>query len=92
MPLAKNLNWKQAVSNIGKIDLAISVTAVDMRGNPTSMIFEGITESTMSQGFARYNQGALIQNAFPFLTLDQREFLMTGMTPEAWDQGMGGDE
>lgn len=29
-------------------------------------------------------QDALIQNAFGFLNTDQREFLMTGMTPEEW--------
>jgi hypothetical protein len=26
-----------------------------------------------------YNNGALIQNAFPFLNATEREFLMTGM-------------
>ena len=32
-----------------------------------------------------YNNGALIQNAFPHLTPDQREFYMTGITSEEWD-------
>lgn len=31
---------------------------------------------------------ALIQNEFPFLTADQREFLITGVTPEEWDDAM----
>lgn len=27
-----------------------------------------------------------IQDAFPFLNADQREFIKTGLTPEAWDK------
>ena len=32
-----------------------------------------------------WENGALIQNAFPHLSADDREFLMTGMTPGEWD-------
>ncbi len=32
-----------------------------------------------------YNEGELIQNAMPHLTADQREFIMTGITPEEWN-------
>lgn len=28
---------------------------------------------------------ALVQNVFPHLSADDREFLITGMTPEEWD-------
>lgn len=34
----------------------------------------------------------LIQNAFPELTADQREFLMTGITPEEWNAAFGEEE
>lgn len=30
--------------------------------------------------------GELIQNAFPELTPDQREFIMTGITPAEWGE------
>ncbi len=30
--------------------------------------------------------GELIQNAMPSLSADDREFLMTGATPEEWDE------
>tara|TARA_Y100000034_G_C6571462_1_gene247693 strand:+ start:311 stop:505 length:195 start_codon:yes stop_codon:yes gene_type:complete len=30
--------------------------------------------------------GTLIQNAMPSLSADDREFLMTGATPEEWDE------
>ena len=34
----------------------------------------------------------LIQEAFPELSDDAREFIKTGITPEEWDKYMGGDE
>lgn len=33
-----------------------------------------------------WKNGALIQNAFPTLDCDAREFIMTGITPEHWDE------
>jgi hypothetical protein len=34
---------------------------------------------------AAYNSGALIQVAFPDLTADQREFILTGITKDEWN-------
>jgi len=34
---------------------------------------------------AKWRDGMLIQYAFPMLNRDEREFIMTGLTPEAWD-------
>jgi hypothetical protein len=34
---------------------------------------------------SKYNNGALIQNAFPHLTASEREFLKSGTTQEEWD-------
>jgi len=36
-----------------------------------------------------WQDGALIQNAMPHLSPDDREFLMTGITPEEWDAMFG---
>jgi hypothetical protein len=33
-----------------------------------------------------YMNGALIQNAFPNLSADDREFIMTGITAESWEE------
>ena len=33
-----------------------------------------------------YMDGALIQNAFPNLSADDREFIMTGITAESWEE------
>jgi len=36
-------------------------------------------------GWEAYDEGALIQDAFPMLNAEQREFLMTGSTQAEWD-------
>lgn len=41
---------------------------------------------------AAWEKGMLIQNAMPNLTAGQREFIMTGITAEEWDEAFGGDE
>jgi hypothetical protein len=38
-----------------------------------------------------YEDGALIQDSFPYLTSEQRELMLTGISDEMWD-GMFGDE
>ena len=36
-----------------------------------------------------WEDGELIQNVMPNLTPDQREFIMTGVTPEEWENVFG---
>ena len=36
--------------------------------------------------FSAWDAGALIQEAMPHLTASEREFLMTGITSEEWDE------
>lgn len=36
--------------------------------------------------------GVLIQDAMPHLSADDREFILTGMTPEDWEEVFGDDE
>jgi hypothetical protein len=36
--------------------------------------------------------GRTVQSVFPDLSADDREFLMTGVTPEEWDAYMGREE
>jgi len=48
-----------------------------------------ITEAQLE----RWIGGELIQNVFPNLTADEREFLMTGITAAEWEECFGpGDE
>lgn len=37
-------------------------------------------------------RGELIQDAFPFLTYDEREFILTGITAGEWDELFGEEE
>lgn len=39
-----------------------------------------------------WQTGALIQNAMPHLSADDREFILTGITPEEWDEIFGSNE
>ena len=44
---------------------------------------------TPEQFAAFHTDNRLIQNIFPHLTPDEREFLMTGTTPGEWDELFG---
>ena len=39
-----------------------------------------------------WESGTLIQNAMPHLSADEREFIMTGITPQEWEDAFGGSE
>lgn len=39
-----------------------------------------------------WNNGMLIQNAMPHLSADDREFLLTGATPDEWDEAFKDEE
>ena len=41
---------------------------------------------SMDQLNAYLYEGVLLQHAFPNLSPDQREFILTGSTPEEWDE------
>jgi len=51
-----------------------------MISNKTTTMELPITDGQLN----RWEQGELIQNVFPDLTPDQREFIMTGITAEEW--------
>ncbi len=50
-----------------------------------------LTQEAYEFALARWNAGTLIQNAFPSLNADQREFIKTGITPAEWDATFGDD-
>lgn len=45
-----------------------------------------------SEDLYDYRQGMLIQQAFPYLSIDDREFLMSGYSPEGWKKAFGDNE
>jgi hypothetical protein len=48
-----------------------------------------ITKDELIRVENRYNSKELIQNIVPNLTMDEREFLMTGITNEEWIRVFG---
>lgn len=54
-------------------------------GLGTTMAMGQVSISDIMAGYKAWNEGALIQNAFPNLSPQKREFLLTGLTPEMWD-------
>ena len=59
---------------------SLSVSKASLLSGLTHTMVLGIT---MDQ-YDAWQGGELIQNAMPNLTADEREFLMTGITPEEW--------
>jgi hypothetical protein len=45
-----------------------------------------ITQDQLNRISLRYNTGELIQNIVPNLSKEEREFLMTGITPKEWNE------
>jgi len=50
-----------------------------------------LTVAEYDRGMDRWEDGALIQVAFPTLNAEQREFVKTGITPEMWTKIFGED-
>ena len=61
----------------------------------TSM-YSGITRSRLlditEEQLAAYRDGVLIQNAFPHLSDEDREFFLTGITPNEWAEMFSEEE
>ena len=45
--------------------------------------------NVMQEEIDKWEAGALIQDAMPNVSADDREFLMTGITPEEWEEIFG---
>jgi len=52
-----------------------------LSGNASSMNIDVTLEQ-----MASWEQGELVQNAMPNLSADEREFIMTGITPAEWNE------
>lgn len=49
------------------------------------VVYETTVEK-IAQSWWDWDHGTLIQNAFPYFDMEEREFLMTGMTQRDWDE------
>lgn len=60
--------------------------------SPISLTIHKLTIKMTRSQFLLWHSGTeLIQNALPHLTPDEREFLLTGITPEEWKATFGGE-
>ncbi len=44
-----------------------------------------------ADGYRRYQAGEKVQDCFPDMSADDREFLITGICPTCWDLTFGGE-
>jgi hypothetical protein len=56
------------------------------KGRGTSMNFGRVSISDLLQCYEKWKAGYRIQFAFEEYNADQREFIMTGITPEIWNE------
>ena len=68
----------------------MKVTRVSLVSGLTSSMDLPVTQEQLDE--VNSPSGRLIQHIFPELTADQREFILTGITPEEWDELYGEEE
>ena len=50
-----------------------------------------VTEEVFNRCATDWQSGTLIQDAFPMLNADEREFIKSGITPKEWNEMFGED-
>lgn len=70
----------------------VKVTKTSLHSGKTHTLELPISELEYFVGTEARRCGALIQDAFPGLSAEYREFLMTGITPEEWNEIFPKDE
>ena len=55
-----------------------------MCGKTSTIKLDAKKTKLFGAGMKAYKNGALIQNAFPFLTADERELLISGICSKCW--------
>lgn len=73
------------------VDETGASTRVQRQSLFTGRINEMVLPVTLKH-LLNWNDRELIQNAFPQLNADQREFLLSGATPEEWEARWGDED
>ena len=53
-------------------------------GKENEMLFTHVSVNQFKRDYERWQSGVLIQEAFPYLSDEEREFIISGITPEEW--------
>jgi len=62
------------------------------RQSPLTGEINSMEINISAEQISKYRNGALIQDAFPHLSPDEREFIKTGYTKEDWETMFGPEE
>ncbi len=63
---------------------------IEKRSHFTGRLNAMDIDVTLEQ-LSRYRLGELIQDVMPDLTIEEREFIMTGVTPQEWKEAFPND-
>lgn len=63
-----------------------------MRLSPFSKRVHTMTIVLDIDDYMAWEKGKLIQHALPYLTPDEREFIMTGITPDEWNNAFNRED
>ena len=83
--------------NIGEFEISyhrdgVKFSRVSMRSGKMATIVIGLTMMQFTLALQKWlKREGYIQDIFPTLDVDTREFIQTGITPSEWAEG-GGDE
>jgi len=64
----------------------MKITKVSQISGKEHTIEIPMDEDAFNKAIIAWHNGAYIQDAFPMLSAAQREFIMTGITEEEWDE------
>tara|TARA_R110000823_G_scaffold113134_2_gene235035 strand:+ start:839 stop:1051 length:213 start_codon:yes stop_codon:yes gene_type:complete len=67
----------------------MNITKISEISGKTSTMDINITKEQLFRVENRFNKNELIQNIVPNLSMDEREFLITGITSEEWASAFG---
>lgn len=70
----------------------VTITRISQYSGKANTMTLNITPEAFREGQIKREAGVLIQDAFPFLTPAEREFLLSGMTDQEWQDCFGNEE
>jgi hypothetical protein len=53
---------------------------------------KGISVEVEDKGLEKYKKGAYVQDAFPNMSVNDRELIISGMCSQCWDEMIGDDD
>jgi hypothetical protein len=65
-------------------ETGVNLTQVSILSGVRHTLPIPLARVTFERALIAWRAGALIQDSFPTLTEDQREFIKTGITPQEW--------